>query len=91
MKLNSIDIKKLENCIDKLDTNTLLPLLKEWIISNLALKSINDKSSLKETLGFIDIDDEYLSDKDWFVEFFPDTLLMNQVVDLYNNLISLRK
>lgn len=75
----------------------LLDLLKKFITDNLRDKgattaNLSSSSSIADNLGFVELDDSYLSDQDWFdggegpdraSRSFPRSISMACVVDAY--------
>jgi len=72
----------------KLDLDVLLPLMKEFVTSQLREDQTAASRSIKETIGFCEAGDQNLSDLVWFKTFFPDDLLMSHAMDAYQTLES---
>ena len=66
------------------DADTLLPVMKAFIMDHLQDKVIDAKISVSLCLGDCEVGDVYLSDTSWFIDCFPDTLIMAEIVEGYN-------
>jgi len=73
----------------KLDLDVLLPKMKEFITSQLREDQTAAHRSIKETIGFCEIDDaQTMGDLGWFKAFFPDDITMSHMMDTYTTLES---
>eukprot|EP01006_Ploeotia_vitrea_P051306 TRINITY_DN67549_c12_g1_i1.p2 TRINITY_DN67549_c12_g1~~TRINITY_DN67549_c12_g1_i1.p2 ORF type:complete len:642 (+),score=400.22 TRINITY_DN67549_c12_g1_i1:28-1926(+) len=74
----------LQESVDALKLDVLVPLLKEFICSQLTEDHMGDDADVKGTVGYIDLPDgdAYLMDLDWF-DAFPDGLQMKNVLAVY--------
>jgi len=75
----------------KLDLDVLLPVMKEFVTSQLREDQTAASRSVKETIGFCEVKDQNLSDLPWFQSFFPDDLLMSNMLDVYHTLESVHR
>jgi len=65
------------------DKSVLLPLMKEFIIAQLSEDHISVKESIKTIIGYLEASDTYLVDLPWFHTYFPNSLLMKNIMDVY--------
>jgi len=70
----------------KLDLDILLPLMKDFITSQLREDQTAATRSVKETIGFCEVNDQNLSDLTWFKTFFPDDIQMSHIMDAHRTL-----
>eukprot|EP00455_Lapot_gusevi_P008910 TRINITY_DN1393_c0_g1_i11.p1 TRINITY_DN1393_c0_g1~~TRINITY_DN1393_c0_g1_i11.p1 ORF type:complete len:543 (+),score=276.56 TRINITY_DN1393_c0_g1_i11:197-1630(+) len=85
-----IDEKTAENLVNvvksnQLDLNILLPILKNFITSNLSEDLLSSQQPIKHVIGYLEANDTYLVDMPWFAN-FPEDLLMCNVVEVFNTL-----
>jgi len=84
----AIDEKSKEQLIELsslMDLAVLVPLLKEYMIGQLGEDFQSEESSMKSIVGYLCIEesDQYLSDLPWFHQYFPDSLLMKNCMQVY--------
>lgn len=70
------------------DTETLLNVMKTFILDHLQDKVIDSKISVALCIGDCEVGDVYLSDSIWFTDHFPETLLMSEIVAAFRFLSS---
>jgi len=56
----------------KLDLDSLLPALKEFILGQLTREGTSADGALKDALDWVMVDGEFLSDIEWFGDHFPE-------------------
>ena len=66
-----------------LDVETLLSVMKTFIIDQLQDKVIDSKISVAICIGDCEAGGVYLSDTVWFTDIFPDELVMSEIVGAY--------
>lgn len=79
---------------DHFELQICLPAIKEFILNNLTEVTIKTTSSLKDTIGWIELDSEqvagYMKDIDWFESYFPAELEMRHAMHAYEVLVSVQ-
>jgi len=70
----------------KLDLDILLPIMKDFITSQLREDQTAATRTIKETIGFCEANDQNLSELAWFKQFFPEYLLMSSIMEAYRAL-----
>jgi hypothetical protein len=68
-----------------LDLDVLLPLVSEFICSQLTEDHLSADSDIKDTIGYLEAADVFLVDLAWFSH-FPAGLTMAHVLDMYKTL-----
>jgi hypothetical protein len=75
-----------------MDLAILCPVLKEFIIEQLKEEHLSSHTTMKDVAGMLihEESDNYISDFDWFNDFFPTQFTMAQSVEVYDLLNKLQ-
>mmetsp|Transcript_2295 Transcript_2295/g.4234 ORF Transcript_2295/g.4234 Transcript_2295/m.4234 type:complete len:332 (+) Transcript_2295:124-1119(+) len=70
-----------------LDTRSLCPLLQDFVTEQLKEDHISADESIKTIIGYLELNDTYLTDFPWFQQ-FPEHIPMRFMMDVYSVLAS---
>lgn len=65
------------------DTDTILNVMKSFILDQLQDKVIDANISVAICIGDCEVGDVYLSSTPWFVDYFPKEIVMSEIVEAY--------
>jgi len=66
-----------------MEIGTLIPLLKGFIVNQLIEGTMDPESKAKDNIGWIDTGDVYLMDLPWFLDNWPDSMPLKNIVAAY--------
>ena len=73
-----------------LKLDLLLPIMKDFIIGQLSESHMSDSSPIKSTIGYLELNDNYLVDLPWFKAGFPEQVLMENILAVFQELEAVR-
>jgi len=83
--------EELAHGMKQMEARVLLPLLRTFILGSLQEDTFDKKANAKETLGWIEVGDNYLKDLQWFQTNWPETVKMENLVSAFRFLENLRQ
>jgi len=84
------DQEAVAQAAESMDKTVLLPIMKEYLISQLKEAHTNAAATIKSTIGIFDHNDQDLADVDWFKSHFPEHILMANMLVTYQAIESSR-
>jgi hypothetical protein len=76
-------IRTLQQISTHLDLSAFLPVLRQYIISQLIESHTSNTLSIKSVIGYLEVGESYLLDLPWFEQYFPEEIQMKYIFNVF--------